>query len=285
MFASGVAGDGVGLCIQFCLRGAGYIMTKICYKVTTCIFPGFDTAILVFSMKISSSQTIPWHLQIFSRMKSNFVLKAVGITIFMWTFFAGYIYLLKNPLFPVTTMPLTLLDSAVGFSPATLFLYVSLWLYVTLPPGLLATRGELIYYGTAVGILCVAGLTCFLFWPTAVPAANIDWQQSFGFSMLKGVDAAGNACPSLHVATAVFSAMWLNRVLLEVSAPRSLRIFNWIWCVGIVYSTLATKQHVAVDMVAGALLGMLAGYLSLTQSALFARQKPAPLKAAPGQEP
>ena len=236
-------------------------------------------------MKSFSYQTIPWHLQIFTRMKSHFVFKTVSITIFMWAFFAGYIYLLKNPVFPVTMMPLTMLDITVGFKPATLFLYVSLWLYVTLPPGLQATRGELIYYGLAIGILCVAGLTCFLFWPTAVPAANIDWQQSFGFSLLKGVDAAGNACPSLHVATAVFSAMWLNRVLLEVGAPASVRIFNWVWCAGIVYSTLATKQHVAVDMVAGALLGMFAGGLSLTQSTLLARQKLARLEVAPGQEP
>jgi membrane-associated phospholipid phosphatase len=227
----------------------------------------------------ASQHVIPWHLQIFARMKSQFVLKAVGITAFMWAFFVGYIYLLKNPLYPVTMMPLMMLDVVIGFKPATLFLYVSLWLYVTLPPGLQATRSALLYYGMAIGVLCVAGLTCFLFWPTAVPAANIDWQQSFGFSMLKGVDAAGNACPSLHVATAVFSAMWLNRVLLEVGAPRSLRIFNWVWCIGIVYSTLATKQHVTVDMMAGAALGMLAGYTSLAHSTLLAHQKLASLKA------
>lgn len=236
-------------------------------------------------MKIPFSQTIPWHLQIFTRMKSHFFLKAFGITLFMWVFFTGYFYLLKNPIFPVTMMPLTALDVAVGFKPATLFLYVSLWLYVTLPPALQATRRELIYYGLAVGGLCVAGLACFLFWPTAVPAANIDWEQSYGFSILKGVDAAGNACPSLHVATAVFSAMWLNRLLLEVGAPRIVRVFNWVWCVAIAYSTLATKQHVAVDMLAGAILGMFAAGLSLTQSALLIRHSLVPLEAERQQEP
>ena len=218
-------------------------------------------------------------------MKSHFVLKTIGITLFMWVFFTGYFYLLKNPIFPVTMMPLTALDVAVGFKPATLFLYVSLWLYVTLPPALQATRRELIYYGLAVGGLCVAGLACFLFWPTAVPAANIDWEQSYGFSILKGVDAAGNACPSLHVATAVFSAMWLNRLLLEVGAPRIVRVFNWVWCVAIAYSTLATKQHVAVDMLAGAILGMFAAGLSLTQSALLIRHSLVPLEAERQQEP
>jgi membrane-associated phospholipid phosphatase len=211
-------------------------------------------------------------------MKSHFLLKTFGITFFMLAFFLGYIYLLKNPFFSVTMMPLTVLDTVVGFKPGALFLYASLWLYVSLPPMLQATRGELIYYGLAVGSLCVAGLVCFLFWPTAVPAANIDWEHSYGFSILKGVDAAGNACPSLHVATAVFSALWLNRQLFEVGAPRIVRWLNWTWCVGIVYSTLATKQHVALDMVAGIMLGMLAAGLSLAQATSSSRQKQVAVK-------
>src|ERR1022692_3740211 len=186
-------------------------------------------------MNISSRQNIPWQRQILTRMKSHFFLKSFGITIFMSAFFTGYIYLLKNPVFPVTIMPLTVLDSAVGFKPEALFLYVSLWLYVSLPPALQATRRELIYYGWAVGGLCVAGLGFFLFWPTAVPATNINWEQNYGFSILKGVDAAGNACPSLHVATALFSAVCLNRLLLEISAPRIVRVLNWTWCAGIAY--------------------------------------------------
>ena len=242
-------------------------MTKICYKVRYVC----NLWIVVHGMKISSPQTIPWHLQILTRMRSHFLLKAFGITFFMLAFFTAYFYLLKNPVFPVTLMPLTALDIAVGFKPASLFLYGSLWLYVSLPPALQATRRELIHYGLAVGTLCVAGLGFFLVWPTATPAANIDWEGSYGFSVLKGVDAAGNACPSLHVATAVFSAMWLNRLLFEVGAPRIVRVLNWAWCVGIAYSTLATKQHVAVDMVAGVILGLFAAKLSMTRLSLSTR--------------
>ena len=40
-------------------------------------------------------------------------------------------------------------------------------------------------------------------------------------------------------------------------------IFNWTWCTGIIYSTLATRQHVAVDVLAGLMLGVLAATLSL----------------------
>ena len=54
---------------------------------------------------------------------------------------------------------------------------------------------------------------------------------------------------------AVFTAIWLARILRETGAGGGLRALNWLWCAGIVYSTLATRQHVALDAVAGAALG------------------------------
>jgi membrane-associated phospholipid phosphatase len=35
-----------------------------------------------------------------------------------------------------------------------------------------------------------------------------------------------------------------------------------VWCIGVVYSALATRQHVAVDVLAGLALGALAAWLS-----------------------
>ena len=203
----------------------------------------------------------------------------------MTLFFAVYFYLLRHPFFPVTTMPLIALDSAIGFEPGALYLYASLWLYVSLPPALQATRSELIYYGWTVGGLCVAGLGCFIFWPTVIPPENIYGEHDIGLAILKGEDAAGNACPSLHVATAVFSAMWLNRQLFEVGAPNLVRVINWLWCVGIAYSTLATKQHVAVDVFAGVVLGMFAATLSLAWASLPARQVRAPVESGGQVQP
>jgi membrane-associated phospholipid phosphatase len=34
-----------------------------------------------------------------------------------------------------------------------------------------------------------------------------------------------------------------------------VRALNWIWCLGILYSTVATRQHVFLDVLAGAALG------------------------------
>jgi membrane-associated phospholipid phosphatase len=111
--------------------------------------------------------------------------------------------------------------------------------------------------------MCLFGLIVFYFWPTAAPTADLDWPQSPNVIFLKNLDAAGNACPSLHVATAFFSGIWLHHLLRRIGTPLWMLVFNWIWCVGIVYSTLAIRQHVAVDALAGIVLGGLAAYLAL----------------------
>ena len=197
------------------------------------------------------------------RLRTLWLLKAMGTTGAIAVFFLFYLYLLKNPVFPVTEMPLTALDRMIGFQPLALVIYVSLWVYVGLPPALIETRRQLFNYGWAVGALCLVGLVIFLVWPTAVPPSGLDWDRYPGFAFLKNMDGTGNAFPSLHVATAVYSAIWLGRLLRDMGQGPLIRILSWIWCIGIVYSALATKQHVAVDALAGAVLGMMGAALSL----------------------
>ena len=79
--------------------------------------------------------------------------KMIGIALGMTLFFAAYFWVLRHPLFPVTTMPLTVVDRLVSFQPEALLLYLSLWFYVSLAPALLINRRELVSYAlAAVGI-------------------------------------------------------------------------------------------------------------------------------------
>ena len=190
----------------------------------------------------------------------------------MSVFFVGYFHVLKHPVYAVTQMPLTALDRAIGFYAPALAAYVSLWLYVAIPPALLRTVRELIAYGWWIGGLCILGLTCFFFWPTAVPPHALDFTQHPGFQVLQGVDAAANACPSLHVGTAVFSAIWLDRLLSEMGAGKPVRAVNWCWLAAIAYSTMAIKQHVALDVLAGLMLGAAMALLSLPRRPVYAKQ-------------
>jgi len=158
--------------------------------------------------------------------------------------------------------------------PQTLPLYLSLWVYVSLPPALLATRRELYGYGLSITATCISGLLIFYFWPTVVPAAHIDWSQYPDMDFLKNMDASGNACPSLHVTTAVFSGIWLHHLLRRFGAPLWILIVNSGWCIGIVYSTMATRQHVVLDVLAGLALGVLAAQLSLRLDVTGKAQNP-----------
>lgn len=184
--------------------------------------------------------------------------KTFGITGFMLVFFYGYFYLLRHPAFPVHRIPNTWLDDIVSFQPAALPIYLSLWLYVSLPPGLMLTRKDILAYGARIAALCLVGFAVFYFWPNAISSANIDWEKYPSVNFLKGIDTAGNAFPSLHVATAVFSALWLHWRFKRLQLGFSVQCVNAIWCIAIAYSTLAIKQHVALDVLAGATLGTLA---------------------------
>jgi membrane-associated phospholipid phosphatase len=185
----------------------------------------------------------------------DFWFKFLGTGAFISLFFWAYIYLLKNPAFPVLTVPLTVVDRWIGFAPMALVPYLSLWLYCSLPVMLMPARNRLLNFSFWVGVMCLLALAIFYWLPNAVPPANIDWAQYPGVAFLKGVDAAGNACPSLHVATAVYSSFWLYWLMQEMRTGWRAQTIQILWGVAIVYSTMATKQHVSLDVLAGTVLG------------------------------
>lgn len=170
-------------------------------------------------------------------------------------FFVAYFWVLHHPFTTPALMPLTALDHWVAFEPAALPLYFSLWIYVALAPALLDSGRDLAAYGLATLAISVVGLGIFMAWPSAVPPAAIDWSLHPSIAFLKDVDLASNACPSMHVAFAVLTGIWLDRLLREMRSGGWLLGLNWAWCASIVYSTVATRQHVVLDVLAGGVLG------------------------------
>jgi len=176
-------------------------------------------------------------------------------TAYLFLFMAAYLLLLRHPLSTPTIMPVTGLDRAIPFAPWSLVLYLSLWFYIVTVPSMVWDLREAKPYLAQVTLLSLLGFAVFLLWPTAVPTPDIDWNEHPSVAFLKSVDAAGNACPSLHAAFAVLTAFWLARLLRHLGAGPWLHALSLLWCLGILYSTLATKQHLALDLYAGAALG------------------------------
>lgn len=196
-----------------------------------------------------------WLYQIKHALASHILFKCIGITFFISLFFIVYFHVLNHPAFVTTVIPYTYLDKLVSFQPLALPIYLSLWFYVAIPPILLTKKLELYEYTFSIAIMSIVGLAIFYFWPTTIPESTIDWSLYPSISFLKSVDAAGNACPSMHVATALFSGAWLDYLFKRIKTPAWIMVINGIWCIAIIYSTLATRQHVALDMLGGLILG------------------------------
>jgi len=207
----------------------------------------------------------PWTRELASRMRTLFWLKGLGTTLWVWIFFIGYFHTLRHPVHAVTVMPLTVFDAWVPFLPWALIPYLSLWVYVGVAPGLLRGLRPLLVYGFWAAALCATGLLVFYLWPTQIPPLGVDTNAP-GFALLQGIDAAGNACPSMHVAISVFTALWIERTLRHVGAPPWLRSLNALWLAAIGRSTMAVRQHVALDVVGGVVLGGVFGWASLRWS-------------------
>ena len=209
------------------------------------------------------SRRSDWRGDLSARVRSRWVTKMLGTTLGIGGFFVAYFWVLHHPFSAVAVMPLTAVDRLIGFRPQALPLYLSLWFYVSLAPALLRTRRELASYALAALGAGLAGLAIFIVWPTRVPSFEVDALLHPGLALLHGVDVANNACPSLHVAFALLTSVGIARSLREMGTGYPLRALNALWCLGIVYSTLAIRQHVVLDVIGGAVLGALAAALYL----------------------
>jgi PAP2 superfamily len=204
-----------------------------------------------------------WAAELGMRLRRNSVLVLIGTTVFNVLFFIGYVHVQRHPMHAPTTIPAISLDSMISYQPRLLVAYISLWIYVGAGPAVQRSLSEISAYTLWMGGLCVTGLAIFCFWPTQVPPLPQSTSIFSGVALLHRLDGAGNACPSMHVATATFTLLRLDEELRSTLAPLFLRFINLAWFGLITYSTLAIKQHMAIDVAAGALLGLMFVLLSL----------------------
>lgn len=196
------------------------------------------------------------------RIKRLMPLKAVGTTLFIYLFFRGYFWVMENPNSTPFIVPTTTIDDLIPFSILGLPVYLSLWIYVSLVPALLNSLRALLNYGLWISLMCVACLVFFWFLPTATPPAEIDLVRYPTMAFLR-VDTGLNAFPSLHVASAVFTSAWLSILLRKIKAPVYTHALNIIYCLLIIWSTLAVRQHVFLDAVSGTLIGLIFASVSI----------------------
>ena len=167
----------------------------------------------------------------------------------------AYFFVLERPSFAPQTMPALPIDEWMPVLPWSAWAYFSLWFFICAPLALMMDRAVMLHYLGGALLLSIIGLGIFFFYPTAVPAWNIDWSLYPTLEFLKNSDNAGNACPSLHVGFATFSGCWLVWLIRRIGLPPIWVALTFIWGLVIIISTLTTKQHVLIDVIFGFLLG------------------------------
>ena len=147
-------------------------------------------------------------------------------------------------------------DGALPLLPAWALVYGALYFVLILLPVFIVrenvhVRRMFLAYLT----VWLTAYVCFLLYPTAAPRAPKIVGGGFmawGLRLLYSADPPYNCFPSLHVAHSVVSALMCHRVHRRVGLVA-------IACASLVaLSTLFTKQHYVLDVIAGAFLGWLA---------------------------
>lgn len=176
-------------------------------------------------------------------------------------FFSAFVmYHLTNhyPVFTPRELPLLSIDRAIPFIPWTVLIYVSEYFFfmaVYLACKDMENVNKYIYsFFTTQSFSCLI----FLLWPTIFPRDLYPIPDGTHplvdgvWMWLRENDAATNCFPSLHVSTVYLSAFIFR------DEQREKFPFFLGWGTLIAFSTLPTKQHYFIDIVAGLGLSLLA---------------------------
>jgi hypothetical protein len=176
-------------------------------------------------------------------------------------FWSCYLFLSRNSLFAVHILPLTALDRWAGYRPTPWAgIYESVFLLTGIAPWLIVSREQLRRYLAGFALLSLASFAVFLVYPVAAPRpSGADTGSLLLFITL--IDGPLNAFPSLHAGCLVYNLALVHRLFGRRLHPLVTAIL-WTWAGLILFATLATKQHYAVDLLAGGLLGWAADRLA-----------------------
>jgi membrane-associated phospholipid phosphatase len=154
-------------------------------------------------------------------------------------------------------VPELALERALPLVPSWAIVYGALYLFLILLPVFVVRQYELIRRTVYAYLLIwiTAYVFFFVVYPTAAPRPDEVTGEGFavwGLRALYSSDPPYNCFPSLHVAHSVVSALACSRV------HRRLGIIAIISATLVAVSTLFTKQHYVLDVVAGVFLAFVA---------------------------
>ena len=174
-----------------------------------------------------------------------------------------YIFIAQDVAGGPVHVPALPLDLVIPLVPGWALVYGPLYLFLILFPVLVIRQLEHVRRTVYAYLLVwVTAYACFYLYPTLAPRpAEVEGEgfAVWGLKVLYGADPSYNCFPSLHVAHSFVSALTCYRL------QRKLGTAMVLCAMLVAVSTLFTKQHYVADVVAGALLAVLAYALFLAR--------------------
>jgi membrane-associated phospholipid phosphatase len=175
-------------------------------------------------------------------------------------FWSVYFFLSRHALFRAHPLPITWLDDWAGFRPYPwVWIYESNFLLVPAIPWLIVSREELRRCVAGLILLAVVSFAIFVVFPVASPRPADLGTNPFMLFIARA-DGPFNAFPSLHASTLIYAIVLAKRLFGRRLSPVIFAALI-LWAVLIFFATLATKQHYAIDLLAGGLIGWAADWV------------------------
>lgn len=157
-----------------------------------------------------------------------------------------------------------LFEQRLAVSPSWVLVYLGVHPLSLLPYLGLEREGELRAHFAGQSAIVGLSALCWLLVPVTMPRAELpDDPGSIGrwaLVQLRGSDPSLNCLPSTHCAVCIHGALSLLRL---GPAPGAFAVVTFI---AIAASTLLTRQHYAIDVAAGTLLGVAAHIASMRRA-------------------
>jgi membrane-associated phospholipid phosphatase len=180
----------------------------------------------------------------------------VALNIVFWS---AYFFLSRHALFRTHPLPMTWLDNWAGFRPYPwVWIYESNFLLVGAIPWFIVTRDELRRCVAGFILLAAVSFAIFVVFPVASPRPADLGTNPFMLFIARA-DGPLNAFPSLHASTLIYTIALARRIPGRKLSPIVFTTLV-LWAALILFGTLATKQHYAIDLLAGGLIGWAADW-------------------------
>ncbi|MBT5337724.1 phosphatase PAP2 family protein [Candidatus Falkowbacteria bacterium] len=177
----------------------------------------------------------------------------------------GYWVTNQFQVFEPTTMPLTWVDQAVPFWPASVLVYLAIIPVILPVPFIIDNENMFKRAMLATVLMSTFSFLIYVFVPTHYPIRQdlLEQIQSpfwrWGYETMYAFDSSANCFPSFHVSVAT--------TLTFIYFKEKMKLFRWhvVICSVIIFTTLTTKQHYFWDIVGGVLVALMAYVIAYEQ--------------------